>query len=67
MIEMFKTMKGRVKISADELVDSDRTRGHSLRVKKTRVKMEARQGTFTQRVVNAWDDLPGKVVTAESR
>ena len=41
MVEMFKIMKGRDKISADELfnrVDSDRTRGHSLRVKKRRVK-----------------------------
>ena len=67
MIEMFKIMKGREKISADELfnrVDSDRTRGHSLRVKK-RVKMEARQGTFTYRVVNAWNSLPGNVVAAE--
>ena len=37
MIEMFKIMKGIDKLSADELfnrVDSDRTRGHSLRVKK---------------------------------
>ena len=42
MIEMFKIMKGRDKISADELfnrVDSDRTRDHSLRVKKRRVKI----------------------------
>ena len=41
MIEMFKIMKGIDKISGDELfnrVDSDRTRGHSLRVKKRRVK-----------------------------
>ena len=40
MIEMFKIMKGINKISADELfnkVDSDRTRDHSLRVKKRRV------------------------------
>ena len=43
---MFKIMKGRDKISADEVfsrVDSDRTRGHSLRVKKRRVKMVVRQ------------------------
>ena len=56
MIEMFKIMKGIDKISADELfnrVDSDITRGHSLRVKKRRVKMVVRQETFTQRVVNA--------------
>ena len=68
MIEMFKIMKSIDKISAGELfnrVDSDRTRGHSLRVKKRRVKMVARQGTFTQRVVNGWNGLPGKAVAAE--
>ena len=49
MIEMFKIMKSTDKISADKLfnrVDSDRTRGRSLRVKKRRVKTVARQGTF---------------------
>ena len=69
MIEMFKIMKGIDKISEDELfnrLDSDRTRGHSLRVKERRVKMVVRQGTFTQRVVNAWNGLPGKVVAAET-
>ena len=69
MIEMFKIMNGRDKIRADELfnrVDSDRTRGHSLRVKKRRVKTVVRQGTFTQRVVHAWNGLPGKVVAAET-
>ena len=68
MIEMFKIMKGIDKISVDELlnrVDSDRTRGHSLRLKKRKVKTVVRQGTFTQRVVNAWNGLPGKVVGAE--
>ena len=44
---------------------SDRTRGHCLRVKKRRVNMVVRQGTFTQRVVNAWNGLPGNVVAAE--
>ena len=66
---MFKIMKGRDKISEDELfnrVDSDRTRAHSLRLKKRRVKMVVRQGSFTQRVVNAWIGLPGKVVEAET-
>ena len=67
-MEMFQKMKSRDKISADELinrVDSNRTRGHSLRVKKRRVKMVVKKGTFTQRVVNAWNGLPGKVVAAE--
>ena len=60
-------MKGRAKISEDELfnrVDSNRTRGLILGVKR-RVKMAVRQGSFTQRVVNAWNGLLGKVVTAE--
>ena len=46
-------------------VDSDRTRGHRLRVKKRRVKTVVRQGTFTQRVDHAWNGPPGKVVAAE--
>ena len=69
MIEMYNKMKGRDKISEDELfnrVGSDRTRGHSLRVKKRRVKMVARQGTFTQRAVNAWNGLPVRGVAAET-
>ena len=68
VMEMFKIRRGIDKISADELfnrVDSDRTRGHSLRVNKRRVKTVVSQGTFTQRVVNAWNGLPGKVVAAE--
>ena len=38
----------------------------ALSVKKRRVKTVVRQGTFTQRVVNAWNGLPGKVVAAET-
>ena len=51
MMEIFKIMKGIDKISTEELfnrVDSDRTRSHSLRVKKRRVKTVVRQGSFTQ-------------------
>ena len=69
MIEMIKIMKGRDKISEDEFfnrVFCDRTRGHSLRVKKRRVKTVVRKGSFTQRVVNAWNGVPGKVVAAET-
>ena len=62
-------MKGIDKISADELyngLERDRTRGHSWRVKKRRVKTVARQGSSTQRVVNAWNGLPGTVVATET-
>ena len=70
MIEMCKIMKGRDKISEDELlfnsVDRERTSGHCLRVKKGRVKTVVRKGSFTQRGVIAWNGLPGKVVAAET-
>ena len=36
-----------------------------MRVKKRRVKTVAKQRTFIQRVVNAWNGLPLKVVAAE--
>ena len=52
MTEMFDIMKGRDKISTDELfnrVDSDRTRGQSLSVKRRRIKMVVRSGSFTWR------------------
>ena len=45
MIKMCKIMKGIDKISAEELfsrADGDRTRGHSLRLKKRRVKTAVR-------------------------
>ena len=40
--------------------------GYSLRVKKRRVTMVVRSGSFTQRVVKAWNVLPRKVVAAET-
>ena len=55
------------KAFADELfsrVDSDRTRGHSLRVNKRRVKTVVWPGSFTQRVVDVWNGLPGKIEAA---
>ena len=46
-------------------VDRVRTMGHSLRAKKMRVRTVLRQGSFSWRVVNSWNDLPGKIVTVE--
>ena len=47
---MFNTMMGRDKINTEEFysrVDSDKTRDHSLRVKKRRIRTIVRQGLST--------------------
>ena len=65
---MFKIMKGVDKIGAVggfSRVDSVRIRCHRLMVKKMRVKTVLRQGSFSQRGVNVWNCLPGKLVAAE--
>ena len=46
-------------------MDNVRTRGHSLRVKKMRIMTVLKQRSFSQRVVNAWNGPPKKVVAAE--
>ena len=43
----------------------DRVIGWSDRAKKMRVRTVLRLGSFSQRVVHAWNGLPGKVVAAE--
>jgi len=60
-------MKGMDKMGAvlSSRVDSVRTRCHSLRVKNVRVRTVLRQMSFSRRVVNAWNGLPGKVVAVE--
>ena len=51
------------KISAEQFfsrIYSDRTRDHTLRIKKIRVMTAIRQGSSSQRVVNVWNGLPKK-------
>ena len=43
-----------------------RTRGHSKRAQKIQCKSLVRRNTFSQRVVNDWNELPDAVVTIDS-
>ena len=69
-MEMFNIMKGmdkiRQKCSSAESTVIEPTKGCSLRIMKSRIKMIVRQRSFTQRVVNAWNGFPLKVVAAET-
>jgi len=40
--------------------------GHSLKLYKQHVKLNARKFFFTQRIINAWDDLPESVIQCQS-
>ncbi len=45
---------------------SSRLRGHTLKLRKVRSRLDLRKLTFSQRIVNMWNDLPADVVTASS-
>ncbi len=47
-----------------QMADTSRLRGHSLKLKKERSRLDLRKFTFSQRVVNMWDGLPADIVTA---
>ncbi len=47
-----------------QMADTSRLRGHSLKLKKERSRLDLRKFTFSQRVLNMWNDLPAYIVTA---
>ncbi len=47
-----------------QMADTSRLRGHSLKLKKERPRLDLRKFTFSQRVVNMWNDLPADTGTA---
>ena len=65
---MFKIMKGVEQRDAVEIfskMENISTRVQSRRVNKMRVGTALSQGSFSQRIDNAWNCLPGKVVVVE--
>ncbi len=49
-----------------QMADTSRLRGHPLKPRKDRSRLDLRKFTFSQRVVNMWNDPPAEVVTASS-
>ena len=69
MIETYKILNGIYDSSVCNLltpVESTRTRGHSLKLPKTRASTTIKAKSFTHRVVNYWNSLPEKIVAAPS-
>lgn len=68
LIETFKILKGKEGIPVDGLFSLNTyvTRGNSLKLDKPRSRLNLRQNFFSQRVVNAWNRLPEKVISCDT-
>ena len=68
LLEVFKILKGFVKVDpATHFSMSDRrSRGHMLKLEKPRARLELRRHFFSNRVIDAWNSLPGHMVEATS-
>ena len=68
VIQLYKIVNNidRSERSLFDISSDHRTRGHSLRIKKQHCRLNIRQQSFTQRVVNIWNSLPESVVNATS-
>ena len=67
MVEMFKVLKGLSAIPVEtffELNGNGRTRGNSMKIVKRVVRTDVRKYFFSQRVVNRWNGLEERVVSA---
>jgi hypothetical protein len=69
MVETYKIMTSKYDIDPKEFFEAEttsRTRGHSLKLKKTAAATSRRQNSYSYRVVNCWNALPAEVVNAAS-
>ena len=68
LLEVFKILKGFVKVDpATHFSMRDRrSRGHTLKLEKPRARLELRKHFFSNRVIDAWNALPGHTVEATS-
>ena len=70
MIEVYRIVTGREKVDKTRFfqpaMDGHSLRGHSLKIKKERSRLDIRKFSFGRRVVNGWNRLPQRVVDAES-
>ena len=68
MIQMYKITQGAVDVEKKLFVNSQETatRGHNLKLRKTKATILPRIRAFSNRVIDEWNQLPSKVVNAPS-
>ena len=66
LIETFKILKGLEGIPSNSLfeLNTSVTRGNSLKLNKQRSRLNIRYNCFSQRVINAWNRLPERVISS---
>ena len=65
MIECFKYLSGTYKVDTNFLLmDQNRTRGHSRKLKKLSAQKPCRSTFFSRRITNAWNALPESVISS---
>ena len=70
MIETFKILKGIYdrKVTEDlfELNQESKSRGHTLKIRKQRSRLNVRKFFFTNRIVDIWNNLKEEIVSAKN-
>jgi hypothetical protein len=68
LIEVFKIMKGFEHIDRSKffVVADSNTRGHEWKLVKTRCRLNCRFFSFSNRIVNMWNNLPSDVVACST-
>ncbi len=63
-----RRLKGFVKVNpaAHFSMSDRRSRGHTLKLEKPRARLDIRKHFFSNRVIDAWNALPGHMVEATS-
>ena len=69
LIQTFRILKGFENVDREEFFELDSNggyslRGHDLKLKVHRSRLQLRHSFFSQRVINTWNRLPASVVQA---
>ena len=69
LLEVYRILQGEGNCGNEHLLNPclvATTRGHELKLNKPRARLDLRKFGFSHRVVNPWNRLPGRVVSAPS-
>ena len=69
LIETFKLLKGMAKLDYIiffKLSEDSKVRGHTYKIVKKSFRLDVTKNFFSNRVVDAWNELPQHVVDAET-